>query len=126
MSLRYRTSPPLGSRRRLVGRILPCFLLVLTQPKALTDLDTIALPPSDAPWDEHIIPPIQSVVEPQSVSARLSGTEVLLTLAYLQDPPCSTAAAAPTPAELAWLLGPGQFADLPPYLDSAGTVGPML
>jgi hypothetical protein len=51
-----------------VGRIPPCFQLVLTLPKAPTDSDTIASPTSDVPWDGNLLPPTLSAPEPQHVS----------------------------------------------------------
>jgi hypothetical protein len=55
---------------------------VLTQPKAITDKDAIALMLSKATWDEHIIPPAQPITELQGMSAYLSSTRVNLTLIH--------------------------------------------
>ena len=74
--------------------------------------------PSEAAWDENIIPPPQPPAGSQSVSASHSSTRLILTLTPLQDPfACISAAEAmPSHAQLAWLFEPGQFDDLaPPY-----------
>ena len=93
---------------------------MLMQPKALTDMDTVASTPSKAAWDDNIIPPPQSVAELQGVSARHSSTRLILTLTPLQDHfACtSVAVAMPSCGELACLFEQGPFDDpMPPYAD---------
>jgi hypothetical protein len=114
-----------GSRQRPVGQILACIRLMLTQPKALTDTDTVASTPSEAPWDEVIIPPPQPVAEPQGVSARHSSTRLILTLTPLQDHFACTPAAVATHSYTAsaWHFEQGSFDGLtPPYADDDGGI----
>jgi hypothetical protein len=123
--LPYRTSSLPGSRQRPVGQILACIRLMLTQPKALTDTDTIASTPSEAAWDENIIPPPQPVAEPQGVSVGHSSTRLVLTLTPLQDPFACTSAAVATHSytEPAWCFEQGPFDVLtPPYADDDGGI----
>jgi hypothetical protein len=58
---------------------------VLTQPKAITDKDAIALMLSEAAWDEHIIPPAQPIAELQGVSAHLSSSSIRVNLTLIHS-----------------------------------------
>ena len=136
-SLCCRTSTLLGSRRRprAVCQIPqpPCFQLVLTLPKALTDSDTIASPTSDVPWDGNLFLPTLSAPEPQHVSGTHRVTAVFLTSLLSQGSFAHNFAAAappprapPPPADMAWHFQPGQSTHLvTPFTHGyGGTVGP--
>jgi len=87
---------------------------MLTQPKALTDAETIASTPSDAAWDENVIWHSQPVAELQSVSTSHSSTRFILTSTPLQDPFARTSAlvAVTSYDELAYI-----FDDIPIPID---------
>jgi len=102
-----------------------CIRLMLTQPKALTDTDTMASTPSEATWDKNIILPPQPVAEPQGVRARHSSTRLILALTILQDPFACTSAAVATRsyAESARPFEQEPFDGLtPPYADDDGDI----
>jgi hypothetical protein len=95
---------------------------MLTQPKALTDTDTVASTPGEAAWNENIILPPQPVAEPQGVSAGHSSTRLILTLTRLQDPFACSSAAVITPS-YAWCFEQGPIDDMtPPYPDDDGGI----
>ena len=98
---------------------------MLTQPKALTDAETIASTPSDAAWDENVSSHPQPVAEPQSVSTSHSSTRLVLTSTPLKDPFARTSAFVPITSydELAYIFDDIPIDGLtPPYSDDDGGI----
>jgi hypothetical protein len=98
---------------------------MLTQPKALTDAETIASTPSDAAWDENVIWHSQPVAELQSVSTSHLSTRLVLTSTPLQGPFARTSAfvAVNSYDELAYIFDDIPIDGLmPPYSDDDGGI----
>ena len=98
---------------------------MLTLPEALTDSDTVASMPSDAPWGEPDTPSTLSGAPSQDVSVGHTATWQVLTLTSSQDVPLfgSSAVTLPYQDGSAWVIEPGSFAGLAPSYTINGGAG---
>jgi hypothetical protein len=92
-----------------------CFGLVFTQPKALTDMDTVTSSPGDTPWPTLTQLPTETAEAMHAVSASYVRTKHLLTLRRFQVPVPSgpIVPIVASPAELSWIFDPGQLPGAP-------------